>query len=100
MAELKLNLKENLNLSMKEPKVYSKEKFILFITNNNISKEYEFLNFFNKEKFQVIFATNNQDNLIKKIENVKFFPVDITNKEKVEKLIYLIKPEYVIYGQK
>jgi hypothetical protein len=100
MAELKLNLKENLNLSMKNPKVNSKEKFILFITNNNISKEQEFLDFFSKEKFQVIFATNNQDNLIKKIENIKFFPVYISDKEKIEKLISLIKPEYVIYGQK
>jgi hypothetical protein len=97
MAELKLNLKENLNLSMKEPKIKSKEKYILFVTDKNISNEKEFLDFFNKEQFQVIIATQNQDNLSQKIKNVRFLPVNTEDKEKIEKLISLIKPEYIIY---
>jgi hypothetical protein len=100
MAELKLNLKENLNVSMKKPKVNSKERYILFVTNKNILEENEFLDFFNKEQFQVIVATENENNLSLKMTNVRFLPVRIEDKEKVEKLIMLIKPEYILYGQK
>jgi hypothetical protein len=97
MAELKLKFKENLNFSMKEPTIKSNEKYVLFLTDSDILRDQFFLEFLNKHKFQIIVATTNERNLSQKIENTRFLYIDLENKEKVDKLISLVRPEYIIY---
>ncbi len=97
MSELKISLKDSTSMSEKSDHTSFSKEYILFLVNKTLSKEdCLFISSFSQNKNKLIVATDNEKNLSIKIDNCYLFYLDLKNKEKIQRLISMIKPIKII----
>ena len=61
-----------------------------------INNDNYFINSFVKDGYRPILATNNEENLSKKIDNCRIIYFDLKDKKKLHKFISIIRPIKII----